>query len=129
MQTSSLNNNKKFISYPFNRSQTFQEFFVIPNKILLPKVFLVNHLQRVEESYFCKTLSCSIFDADPESIIKKTKRAHCRYIKHYANSYRFMSNLKTNIILLPKVFLVSQYSPHQSAGQEFKMQQQQHVRG
>ena len=50
-------------------------------------VFLLNHLPRVEEGYFCKTLSCSEFDADSESIIKALERAHRRYVKRCANSY------------------------------------------
>ena len=67
----------------------------------------MNYLPSIEESYFCKTLSCSKFDADFESIIKTPERAHRQYVKRCTNSYWFILNSKTNIILLPKVFLVN----------------------
>ena len=75
------------------------------NLFLLPKVFLLNHLPNTEEEYFKESPSNSEFDVDSESLFKAITRAHRRCVQCRANNYFIvMSNLKTNLFLLPKVF-------------------------
>ena len=77
------------------------------NLFLLPKVFLLNHLPNTEEEYFKESPSNSEFDVDSESLFKAITRAHRRCVQCRANNYFIvMSNLKTNLFLLPKVFLL-----------------------